>query len=62
METHGSETYFVIGEGLLDEAVGGRNGAVPEARAKAAVVATAVPPFRFSRLGPRGMFYRRGNL
>ena len=55
METHGSETYFVIGEGLLGEAVGGRNGAVPEARARGAVAATAVPPFRFSRLGPKGV-------
>jgi len=55
VETHGSETYFVIGEGLLGEAVGGRNGAVPEARARAAVAATAVPPFRFSRVGPKGI-------
>jgi len=52
METHGSETYYVIGEGLLSEAVGGRNGAVPKALASAAVA--AAPPFRFSRMGPKG--------
>src|SRR5215218_9205637 len=49
MERHGSESYFVLGEGLLDEAVDGR----PRVAAAAAVAATA-PPFRFSRMGPRG--------
>ena len=44
METHGSESYYVIGEGLLTESVGGRTLAV----------AAAAPPFRFSRMGPRG--------
>jgi hypothetical protein len=47
-ERHGSESYFVIGEGLLGESVGGRDSTL-------AVAAEAVtPPFRFSRMGPRG--------
>ena len=60
MVTHGSESYFVIGEGLLGEAVGGRNGGPPEGTAVAATAASitataaSVPPFRFSRLGPSG--------
>ena len=53
MVTHGSESYFVIGEGLLAESVGGRtgseNGAGP---AIAAIALEAAPPFRFSRMGP----------
>ena len=48
MEHHGSESYFVLGEGLLAESVGGRQ------RALAAAVEAAVPPFRFTRIGPRG--------
>jgi hypothetical protein len=47
---HGSESYFVLGEGLLGEALGGRRVA---AVATAADAATA-PPFRFSRMGPKG--------
>ncbi|HXJ65473.1 MAG TPA: peroxidase family protein, partial [Actinomycetota bacterium] len=47
MERHGSETYYVIGEGLLGESVGGR---VSAADAKT----PTVPPFRFSRMGPIG--------
>ncbi|HEY7563107.1 MAG TPA: heme peroxidase family protein [Gaiellaceae bacterium] len=49
MEHHGSESYFVIGEGLLGESVGGRE------RPLAATVEAAVPPFRFSRMGPTGI-------
>jgi len=48
MERHGSESYFVLGEGLLTESVGGR------ARTLSRAVEAAVPPFRFSRLGPNG--------
>ena len=48
MEQHGSESYYILGEGLLTESVGGRE------RALAAAVEAAVPPFRFSRLGPKG--------
>ena len=46
MEKHASESYFVIGEGLLTESAGGRRGA--------AVADAATPPFRFSRMGPKG--------
>ncbi len=49
MEQHGSESFFVIGEGLLGEVAGGREPTVvlpPD-------VAAITPPFRFSRLGLR---------
>jgi len=49
MERHGSESYFVEGEGLLTEAVGGRQFKL------LAAGAAAVPPFRFSRMGPKGV-------
>src|SRR5918997_3576146 len=54
MQTHGSESYFVIGEGLLAESVGGRNGGDPVALA-ASTAGGAPPPFRFSRMGPKGV-------
>jgi heme peroxidase len=47
MQRHGSETYFVVGEGLLGEALGGRDS--PPSREL-----RAVPQFHFSRLGPKG--------
>jgi Animal haem peroxidase len=62
---HASESYFVIGEGLLSESAGGRepqpapdaladgDGAAPAVLARTAVAAKAIP-FRFSRLGPKG--------
>ena len=50
METHGSETYFILGEGLLGETVGGRQSTL----ALAPAIAAVTPPFRFSRLGQRG--------
>jgi hypothetical protein len=46
---HGSESYFVIGEGLLGESVGGRE------RTLAAALEAETPPFRFSRMGPNGV-------
>ena len=56
MQTHGSESYFVVGEGLLTTSVGGRengqNG--PVVLAAATDTAEATPPFFFSRLGPNG--------
>jgi len=58
--THGAESYFVLGEGLLSESDGGRPTAesAPVAKgaeaAKAAKAATPAPPFRFSRVGPKG--------
>jgi hypothetical protein len=48
MEKHGSETFYIIGEGFLGETVGGR-----DPRLDGEAVADA-PPFRFSRMGPRG--------
>jgi hypothetical protein len=51
MEHHGSESYFVLGEGLLGESLGGRDGDIAFASAAAA---DAVPAFRFSRMGPKG--------
>ena len=50
MEKHGSESYFVIGEGLLGESIDGRDA--PMVATAAGVTA---PPFRFSRMGPRGV-------
>ena len=49
MGRHGSESYFVVGEGLLTESVGGRE------RTLAAAEEALAPPFRFSRLGPSGI-------
>ena len=59
MEKHGSESYFVVGEGLLSESAGGREETPAAAAAAAAASATprarpSAPPFRFSRLGPNG--------
>jgi hypothetical protein len=54
MERHGSESYFVIGEGLLGESVGGREATLDAAAEE------AVPPFRFSRMGPRGTQHQIG--
>ena len=48
MERHGSESYFVLGEGLLDESAGGRVSALEATTA-------ATPAFRFTRMGPRGI-------
>jgi len=63
VETHGSESYFVLGEGLLSESVGGRSE--PETagagvHALAATAAAQVPPFRFSRMGPKGVGHQLG--
>jgi hypothetical protein len=43
---HGSESYYVIGEGLLGESVGGREPTL------ARTLEAETPPFRFSRMGP----------
>ena len=48
MERHGTESYFVVGEGLLTESRGGRE------RTLSAAVEAQAPPFRFSRMGPKG--------
>ena len=52
---HGSESYFVIGEGLLCDSVGGREPVVV-----ASSTAEAAPPFRFSRMGPKGAGHQLG--
>jgi hypothetical protein len=51
---HGSETYFVIGEGVLGEELGGREALVDGRLAALADAPAAVVQFRFSRLGPKG--------
>jgi hypothetical protein len=61
VEKHGSESYFVIGEGLLSDADddgGGGNGRVA---LRAVAAAAVVPPFRFSRMGPRGVGKQLGD-
>jgi hypothetical protein len=55
MDKHGSETYFVIGEGLLGDSVGGRD------RTQSAPEEAVTPPFRFSRLGPSGINHQLGD-
>src|ERR671930_2727156 len=54
MERHGSESYFVIGEGLLGESGDGRT------RVLEATGAATTPPFRFSRMGPHGVDVQLG--
>ncbi len=60
---HGSETFFIEGEGLLVTQVGGRTGDEPDpmdqsenpkAPAKRELSRDVAPPFRFSRVGPKG--------
>src|SRR5438093_4314891 len=52
MQRHGSETYFVEGEGLLGESGDGRAERAGGGTAELAEAATL--PFRFSRMGPKG--------
>jgi Animal haem peroxidase len=54
MEHHGSESYFVLGEGLLTESVEGRSPTLARA------VEAETPPFRFSRMGPNGGGHQLG--
>src|SRR5690349_4607700 len=57
---HGSESFFIEGEGLVNTQVGGRSGDEPDPVTNPGVAvpvarrADAAPPFRFSRIGPRG--------
>jgi len=48
VDRHGQESYYIIGEGLVGETLGGRPR-VLEAAAEAQIA-----PFRFSRMGPNG--------
>jgi hypothetical protein len=61
--THGSESIWIEGEGLISTQVGGRTGndpdpvtesESPKATAAQALPADQAPPFRFSRVGPKG--------
>ena len=64
---HGSETYFIEGEGLVVTEMGGRSGAEPDpieqpepaASVTSEAAVEADPPFRFSRVGPRGRELQR---
>ena len=56
---HAAESYFVVGEGLLNESAGGReigtaDEVVADGDRRALRATAAAPPFRFSRMGPRG--------
>jgi len=55
VQRHGSESYYVIGEGLLTESVEGRVATL------ATGVAASAPPFRFSRMGPVGAGIQLGD-
>ena len=60
MDTHASESYFVLGEGLLAESAGGRtDGNVPAALLRTA--GDTGPPFRFTRMGPKGVNRQLGD-
>jgi hypothetical protein len=65
---HGSESFFIQGEGLVNTQVGGRRGdepdpiTDPEVGASPRLAAAEVPPFRFSRVGPKGRVIRPGLL
>jgi hypothetical protein len=48
VDKHGSETYVILGEGLVGESGGGRDSAARTA------LEVAAAPFRFSRVGPKG--------
>ena len=60
---HGSETFYIEGEGLLVTQVGGRSGdepdpldasGTPKTPAARALAPKEAVPFRFSRVGPKG--------
>ncbi len=60
---HGSESFFIEGEGLITTELGGREGdetdpvnvsETPAAAAPKSLAANEAPPFRFLRVGPKG--------
>src|SRR3954469_7997022 len=63
---HGTESFFIEGEGLVDTSLGGRSGGVADrvdesSAAAPSLAAGAPPPFRFSRVGPKGRQLSDGN-
>jgi hypothetical protein len=56
MQRHGSESYYVLEEGLLGETVGGRERTLADADEE------VIPPFRFSRMGPKGTQRQLGEV
>ena len=64
---HGSESFFIEGEGVVDASLGGRRGDEPDRvsdpqAAPPAPLGAAPPPFRFSRVGPKGRQLSDQNL
>ena len=64
---HGTESFFIEDEGLVDASLGGRRGDQPDRvsdpeAGTPALAATAIPPFRFSRVGPKGKQLSEQNL
>jgi hypothetical protein len=64
---HGTESFFIEGEGLVDASLGGRRGTQPDrvddpGAPAPTLAADEAPPFRFSRLGPRGRQLSDQNL
>jgi hypothetical protein len=65
---HDAESFFILDEGLVDASLGGRRGiqedrvSDPEAPPPVPLSAKAPPPFRFSRIGPRGRQLSDQNL
>ena len=53
MERHGSESYYVVGEGLYTDGFAGPT--------RVLALTTVAPPFRFSRLGPSGINRQLGD-
>ena len=67
---HGSESFFILGEGLVTTEVGGRHGEAPDPinesdpvddqappivdRGQFSSRPNQAPPFRFIRVGPKG--------
>jgi hypothetical protein len=54
LKAHGSESFFVLGEGLLTESIEGRR------RTLSAAAERKSPPFRFTRMGPGGKDHQLG--
>ena len=51
---HGSESFFILGEGLVSTARGGREDTSALPAGATAAAAAQAPPFRFTRMRPEG--------